>query len=204
MELKDLVIKATRITGNYIKNGWILNASTMGGSQGEMLKVDLTKDFEGGPATVRISITKSYIYLDDYYRFTVESFDTGFDPHSSTILWNGEGTIGLDEYYGIKRDGSIYYMGTKADINKAGSRKQQRWGYKPFNYPHKKVDSKYYDLIKSIVSRFDIPGWKRFEIKDVTTWKNKAGSTNYMVVKPNGRTFQFYRTKDKILFYTND
>lgn len=204
MELKDLVTKATRITGNYIKNGWILNPSTMGGSQGEMVRVDLTKDFEGGPATVRISITKSYFYVDDYYRFMVESFDTGFDSSSSTILWNGKGFKGRDEYYGIKRDGSIYYMGTKADIKKAEDRQRQRWDYKSFNDPTKQVDSKYYGLIKSIVSRFDIPGWKRFEIKSVTTWKNKAGSTNYLVVKPNGSIFRFYRTKDKILFYSND
>lgn len=204
MELKDLVTKATSITGNYIKNGWIFNPGTMGGSQGEMVRVDLTKDFEGGPATVRISITKSYIYLDDYYRFTVESFDTGFDPNSSTILWNGKGLTVLDEYYGIKRDGSIYYMGTKADIKNADDRQRQRRDYKTFNCPRKKVDSKYYGLIRSIVSRFDIPGWKRFDIKSVTTWKNKAGSTNYKVVKNNGRTLQFYRTKDKILFYTNN
>lgn len=204
MELKDLVTKVTNTTGNYIKNGWIFNPGTMGGSQGELVRVDLTKDFEAGPATIRISINKTYRGLDDYYRFRVESFDTGFDPSSSAILWNGEGLTVLEEYYGIKRDGSIYYMGTEADIDNAGRRKQQRWDYKSFNYPTKKVDSKYYDLIRSIVSKFDIPGWKRFEIKDVTTWKNKAGSTNYMVVKPNGKTLQFYRTKDKILFYTNN
>lgn len=204
MELKDLVTKVTNTTGNYINNGWILNPSTMGGSQGEMVRVDLTKDFEAGPATIRISINKTYRGLYDYYRFRVESFHTGFDPSSSTIIWNCKGLTVLEEYYGIKMDGSIYYMGTEADIKQAANKHVQRWNYKSFNYPTKEVDSKYYDLIRSIISRFDIPGWKRFNIKSVTTWKNKAGSTNYMVLKPNGRSLQFYRTKDHICFYTND
>lgn len=204
MELKDLVTKATNTTGDYIKNGWILNSSTMGGSQGEMVRVDLTKDFEAGPATIRISITKTYRGLDDYYRFTVESFDTGFDPSSSTILWNGKGITVLEEYYRIKRDGSIYYIGTEADADNARRRKQQRWEYTSFNYPTKKVDSKYYGTIRSIVSRFDVPGWKRFNIKSVTTWKNRAGSTNYLVVKPNGSTFRFCRTGSNIYYCSND
>lgn len=200
MELKDLVTKATNITGDYIKNGWIFNPGTMGGSQGEMLKVDLTKDFEGGPATVRISITKSFFYLDDYYRFTVESFDTGFDPSSSTILWNGKGFTGLDEYYGIKRDGSIYYMGTKADIDNAGRRKQQRWDYKTFNCPPKEVDSKYYPIFKKIVQSFNKPGWKRFDIKSVSIRADDS-KKYYMVKKTNGESFFLKRTGSK--FYLN-
>lgn len=203
MELKDLVTKATNITGDYIKNGWILNPSTMGGSQGEIVRVDLTKDFEAGPATIRISIIRNYIHGDNY-RFLIESFNTGFDPSSSIVLWTGKGLTVLEEYYGIKRDGSIYYMGTEADINRAYRKHVQRWNYKSFNDPTKDVDTKYYDLIRSIVSRFDIPGWRRFNIKSVTTWRNRAGSTNYLVVKSNGRTFQFYRAKDHILFYSND
>lgn len=203
MELKDLVTKVTTTTGNYINNGWILNPSTMGGSQGEMVRVDLTKDFEAGPATVRISIIRNYIHGDNY-RFLVESFNMGFDPDSSIHLWTGKGLTVLEEYYGIKRDGSIYYMGTEADINRAYRKYVQRWNYKSFNDPTKEVDTKYYGLIRSIVSRFDIPGWRRFNIKSVTTWRSSAGSTDYLVVKPNGRSLQFYRTKDKILYYTND
>lgn len=114
------------------------------------------------------------------------------------------GNYTLDEYYGIKEDGSLFYFGSEVDIRQAWRKHEQRWYDNSCNYPTKKVDSKYYGLIKSIVSRFDIPGWKRFEIKSVTTWKNRDGSTNYLVVKPNGSTFRFYRTKDKILYYTNN
>lgn len=205
MELKDLVTKVTTIIGNYIKNGWIFNPGTMGGSQGEIVKVDLTKDLEAGPTTTRIAINKVCRGVDDYYRFTIEAFDRSFTSDSlGATLWNGRGNYILDEYYGVKEDGSIFYFGSEGDIEQAHRKHVQRWNYKSFNDPTKEVDSKYYGLIRSIVSRFDIPGWKRFEIKDVTTWRNRAGSVDYRVLKNDGHYFQFYRVKDKIFYYTNN
>lgn len=203
METKDIVTRISEITRNYLDKGWIFNPGTMGGSQGEMVRVDLFKDFERGPVTLRIVLDKTYMDFDDYYRFTIEKFDRDYSMDKLDTLWNGSGIYILEEYYGIKDDGSIFYMGSEADIKNAWSKHRDRFVYKTFDYSHKEVSSKYYGLIRSIVSRFNVPGWKRFDIKSVITWKNESGSTNYLVVKPNGAYFKFYRTRTHLCHYTN-
>lgn len=204
METKDLVTRISETTRNYLDNGWIFNPGTMGGSQGEMVRIDLFKDFEVGPTTIRLVLDKVYRDFDYYYRFTIEKFDMDYSTDKLDTLWNGEGIYVLDEYYGIKEDGSMFYMGTEDDIRKAWTKHKDRWMYKTFDYPRSEVSSKYYDLIRSIVSRFDVPGWKRFNIKSVTKWMDESGSTNYMVRKPNGTYFKFYRNGSKIYYYTNN
>ena len=204
METKDLITRISEITRNYIDNGWIFNPGTMGGSQGEMVRIDLFKDYEAGPITLRIALDKVYKDFDNYYRFTIERFERDYSTDKLDTLWNGSGIYILDEYYGIKEDGSIFYMGTEANIKAALYKHHDRWVYKTFDYPRTEVSSKYYDLIRSIVSRFDVPGWKRFNIKSVTRWKDESGSTNYIVNKPNGSYFRFYRNGSKIYYYTNN
>lgn len=204
MELKDIITKVTTITKNYIDNGWIFNPGTMGGSQGEMVRIDLTKELAGGPSTIRLVIDKVYKNLDDYYRFTIEAFDRPFSGDKLDTLWNGSGIYVLDEYYGIKQDGSIFYIGTEDDIKKAWDKRRDRWMHKDFDYPTKEVSSKYYGTIRSIVSRLDVPGWKRFSIKSVTTWKDVDGSTDYLVFKPNDTYLRFFRTGSEICYYTNN
>lgn len=204
MELKDIVTKVTTLTNDYINKGYIFNPGTMGGSQGEMVRIDLTKDLEDGPVTIRLVIDKVVNYLDDYYRFTVEEFNKPFSDDKLDILWNGSGLYLLDEYYGIKQDGSIFYMGTEDDIKKAWDKRRDRWMNKHFDYPTEEVSSKYYGTIRSIVSRFDVPGWKRFSIKSVTTWKDVDGSIDYLVYKPNGTYFRFFRTGSKVYYHTNN
>ena len=204
MELKDLVTRISEITRNYLNNGWIFNPGTMEGSQGEKIRIDLFKNFEAGPITLRIALVKVYRSFDDYYRFTIERFERDYTTDGFSSLWNGSGIYILDEYYGISKNGSIFYGGTEANIKAAWTKHGDRLAYKTFDYPHKDISSKYYDLIRSIVSKFDVPGWKRFQIKSVTSWKNEAGSINYMVKKPNGSYFKFYRTGSKIYYHSNN
>ena len=201
MELKDIITKVTTLVNSYINKGYIFNPGTMGGSQGEMVRIDLTKDLEDGPVTIRLVINKVVNHLDNYYRFTVEEFSKPFSEDKLDTLWNGSGLYILDEYYGIKQDGSIFYMGTEDDIKKAWDKRRDRWGNKCFDSSRKEVSSKYYGTIRSIVSRFDVPGWKRFSIKSVTTWRTVGGSTDYLVRKPNGTCFRFSRTGSKIYLY---
>ena len=206
MELKDIITKVTTLVNSYINKGYIFNPGTMGGSQGEMVRIDLTKDQDrdDNPVTIRFVIDKVCRNLDNYYRFTIEAFDRPFSEDKLDTLWNGSGLYILDEYYGIKWDGSIFYMGTEDDIKKAWNKRRDRWGNKCFDSSRKEVSSKYYGTIRSIVSRFDVPGWKRFSIKSVTTWKDVDGSTDYLVRKPNGTYLKFFRTGSKIYYYTND
>ena len=96
METKDLVTKITDITKNYIDNGWIFNPGTMGGSQGEMIRIDLFKDFEAGPITIRIALDKVYRDFDDYYRFTIERFERDYSTDKLDTLWNFSGIYILD------------------------------------------------------------------------------------------------------------
>ena len=201
MELKDIITKVTTLVNSYINKGYIFNPGTMGGSQGEMVRIDLTKDLEDGPVTIRLVIDKVYRNLDAYYRFTIESFDRPFSDDKLDTLWNGSGIYILNEYYGIKQDGSIFYMGTENDIKKAWNKRRDRWENKCFDSSRKEVSSKYYGTIRSIISKFDVPGWKRFSIKSVTTWKDVDGSTEYLVYKPNGTYLRFFRTGSKIYLY---
>lgn len=63
MKFREINRKFTAKIAEYIAEGWMLNAGTMNGSQGELAKVDLTD----GNRVLRIMITKEYGYGDFWY-----------------------------------------------------------------------------------------------------------------------------------------
>lgn len=78
----------------YLSKGFILNP-TMGGSQGEILKVDLTND----EITYRIVVLMRYEGLEDKVYCRVIKFESGFDAFNSNILWNVRGHIVIDQEF---------------------------------------------------------------------------------------------------------
>lgn len=78
----------------YLSKGFILNP-TMGGSQGEVLKVDLTND----EITYRIVVLRRYEGFEDKVYCRVTKFESGFDAFNSNILWNDRGHIIIDKEF---------------------------------------------------------------------------------------------------------
>ena len=52
--------------------------------------------------------------------------------------------------------------------------------------PYRDVDSKYYQPLKKIVQNMNISGWKRFNIKSVST-RTVDGITYYLISKQDGQ-----------------
>lgn len=63
MKFREINQKFTAKVAEYIAEGWVFNAGTMNGSQGELAKVDLTD----GNRVLRIMITKEHGYGDFWY-----------------------------------------------------------------------------------------------------------------------------------------
>ena len=84
MKMKDINKKFTELVSEYIGKGYTINLSTMGGSQGEVGKVDLIK----GDHFIRVYVDngmESGSYLD-YTSLCVGEINN-YDPHSSDIVW---------------------------------------------------------------------------------------------------------------------
>ena len=67
----------------------------MGGSQGEVLKVDLTND----EITYRIVVLRRWEGMADKVYCRVTEFKSGFDAFNSNILWNDRGHIIIDKEF---------------------------------------------------------------------------------------------------------
>lgn len=78
----------------YLSKGFILNP-TMGGSQGEVIKVDLTND----EITYRIVVLRMYEGFEEKVYCRVTKFESGFDAFNSNILWNDRGNIIIDKEF---------------------------------------------------------------------------------------------------------
>lgn len=63
MKFREINARFTEKVAEYMAKGWMLNAGTMNGSQGEVAKVDLTD----GNRVLRIMITKEHGYGDFWY-----------------------------------------------------------------------------------------------------------------------------------------
>ena len=115
------IIKLTEISKAYtdrlselLVEGYVMNASTMSGTQGEYGRIDLTKD--NGKTVRRLYIDRGSKYGEDWkdhadYLCIIEE---EFNRNSSTsigTLWNGKGNIiNKKEYYLIDRKHNVYEL----------------------------------------------------------------------------------------------
>lgn len=117
-----------RMLGEYLADGYVINTNTMGGSQGEIAKVDLMKD----GVFVRMSLWKDHNFRKpnaDYYVLKVGKTSEPIRKGDHEIVW----TDNLDEVerHVIYQIGKDWYSGnpeyTEDCMRKNSARLHNSW-----------------------------------------------------------------------------
>lgn len=175
----------TSLVQFYINLGFTINIQSMRGSQGDDSKIDLVK----GDQIVRIIVNSIHdMYVRTYYVVSVLRFrNTGTD-----LYWNHKAESSTNHYFLKAKDRTNYYMVSEKRFNKIIETIRTR-GRRKYKLPtYRELDSKYYQPLKKIVQNMNIPGWKRFNIKDVST-RTVDGTTYYLFSKSDGQRFGIKR-----------
>ena len=186
---KDDISKLyTKMVKETLEYGHI-NIPSMSGSQGEDSRIDINI----GGRIRRILIDKIYeISIGDVILIKVIDFiDTG-----SNLYWNDRGDLVQSFYFIPIKGSSNYYMADILDFDQIKVKRKMRREAKHSDTGWTNLDSKYYPIFKKIVQSFNIPGWKRFDIKSVSV-KNYNGIKYYRVTKVNGGTILLKRKDTK-------
>ena len=122
----------TEVIGKYIANGYITYTATMGGSQGEIGRIDVTND--GGKTVYRIRMDKDYnakLNADDKYGYykaivvEVRKYVNGVDFNHTTI-WNDKGTVVENYVWYEVRDDKVFTT-DKEFVREVGAKRTARW-----------------------------------------------------------------------------
>lgn len=113
IKLKEIVKSYTDRLSELLVEGYVFNAKTMRGTQGEFGKMDLTKD--GGKTVRRIYMSVYYISGADLKLYstvdTLNIVEEDFENVRGDTLWNGSGKlVNKQTYYLLDRKHSVYEM----------------------------------------------------------------------------------------------
>lgn len=124
MKFVDINRKFTEAVTEWIGKGYIINSATMGGSQGEISKVDLTN----GSEIIRVLLNSTGHPItkieDRFYSFDIVELTVGrvtdqIVPNSPSVwdtVWNEHlEVISSEEFYEIGRNRREKWYGTKAE-----------------------------------------------------------------------------------------
>ena len=84
---KDISLMFTTIIQDYLNLGFIFNYESAGGTQGEDMKADLTKD--GGKTVYRVYVNKRYEGRGDICVYIIVEKFTNCNKNNT--LWQGKG-----------------------------------------------------------------------------------------------------------------
>ncbi len=177
MKYEDINRRYTEIIAEYLANDYIINTITMGGSQGENAKVDLTN----GKEILRIFVEDFSRYDENRYavtgvKITVGRVTADVTPNSSLreTIWNNDlQLISSEEFYVVGEDrchGKFY--GTYKDAVSAHDLRVKRHIAREKNvqsFPSPKA----MEIAKQCVRRiFTV---KTVRESDVAIFKNRKG-----------------------------
>ena len=147
MFFKDIEAMYTAKVAEYLANGYIINAGTMRGSQGEIAKIDLRK----GDEVIRILLDTYCTWDGDFVNLTVGRNTCALIRGNETI-WNNK--LEIIEEHGFAKAGNdrgdkpCYYV--PADENQAIQKKREaRWTAR-----NRKLISEMDDRAKQIVLKY--------------------------------------------------
>lgn len=154
MKFIDINKRFSEIVSSFLTAGYQFNTATMGGSQGEVAKVDLTN----GTEIIRIVLESFFTYdgvcLDGYRIITGVSTDN-LIPNSSNdqTFWTSHMSVReCEEYYKLY---SISYndivFGTKDDAIAIAKKKNERWARQSSSEECFKPSEKVIELAKQII-----------------------------------------------------
>ena len=130
----------TEVINKYFVNGYVAHTATMGGTQGEVGKIDVTND--GGKTVYRIMLYKDYakkLNDDDKYGHEramiveVRKYVRGVDFHHDTI-WNDRGE-GIEYYEWYEVDDEKVFTNNRNFLREIKAKRfgrYRRW-YRDFN-----------------------------------------------------------------------
>lgn len=149
MTIKDINKLFTDKMLEYINDGYVVNTNTMGGTQGETAKVDLTN----GKYIIRLYIDikseslMSYLHIIAERVKVIKKYKRGWD----NTIWNGHNEVIFDKSF-FEVDYGRYYVDVESDEYKEIKAKRK----KRYEYGYRHRDTKIY---------FDNPKAKSIALK---------------------------------------
>lgn len=183
MKYADINKRFTELTTEYMSKGYIVNTSTMRGSQGEIAHIDLTD----GNEIIRIFIQSFSDWRSDIegVEIIIGKSTDGVKPHLNDTwgtVWNSHLEIlHTERFYAIGRH-KDYYV-TKEEAESASSLRRER-RINRYESPNTfEANAKVMQIAKSIV-RNKI-GYKRINESEVNICKRN----NQYIVSYRGNTY---------------
>lgn len=198
MTFKDINEKYSNIIHHYMMNDYVINSTTMSGSQGEIAHIDLTN----GKEIIRILVERFYSYTDyiDGVKIVVGKCTDKVTPHTNhgfNTIWN--------EHLELIQEGRFYESGVRGndyfvDYDTAHEAQQKRNS----RYKNKSVcNSKdFSDSVKAKRIVFNYlkrqPKCKSMKISDIESVKHILdANSNYSkyIVVAKGKEFVLNKKK---------
>ena len=174
MKYIDINKRYTEIVTEYMTKGYTLNTSSMGGSQGEIAKVDLTD----GTEIIRIRIATFHDWRNDVegVEIIVGKSTDNVKPHSGCsheTIWDSRlDVLRTERFYQIGRYGNDYY-GTEEESKRASKLRTERYISRRIESKKYEASEKAMEIAKRVVrTKF---GYSRINAAEVKLSKSDRG-----------------------------
>lgn len=176
MKYIDINRKFTETVSNYIAQGYIINTTSMSGSQGEIAHIDLTD----GKQIVRV-LLDSFTEWEDYNQLEGLKLVVGIaadnvksnDNQRGDVIWNNRlDVISCEKFYKLSsnRDDSVFY-GTREEATAADEKRFERYCRRDCRIK-KHLPEKASPLVKEFVRRKF--GLKRVVVSNIQITKQSG------------------------------
>lgn len=173
MKYTDINHRYTEIVAEYMSNGYTINTASMGGSQGETCKIDLTN----GAEIIRIMVDTFSDWencLEGVEIVVGKATDADIRPHSNSgwnTIWNNRlELITAERFYKIgedRRHGTFY--GSLVEAKAVAVIRRSRYFARESTRKTENITDKALEIAKRIIRREF--GFKRICESDITVSK---------------------------------
>ena len=187
MTIDDINRKFTEIVSNYIRRGFTINIGTMGGSQGEEGRVDLTN----GESVIRVLLDRFVDYGElalDGYEIVVGTATDDVKPneYGHVVIWNSRlDVIEHHKFYFVSNSSYGTYgkkfFGDEAAAKAAAEKRFERCSRKRKVNERKQFAGKALKIAESVVRRH--MGIKNVSKDKLEVYKAREGGKNKYFVK---------------------
>lgn len=212
------IIKLSEISKIYtnrlselLQMGYVMNPSTMPGTQGEYGRMDLTKD--GGKTVRRIYIDRGHEYNRDLDSFDCFDFLTIIEEEFNTsefgsTLWNGKGNkINEQRFYLLDRKRNVYEMNPwttyTTDLNFLSDCNKKHYSRADSRHSQKAHTFKATPKVLEVIKKFQ--GFKTTKMSDLDLVEvghyESRGHEVYFRIAVKGKKNSFTLDKDTKKFY---
>lgn len=199
MTTKDINKEYTDLIMSYINDGYIINSSTMGGSQGEIACVDLTNENE----IIRIFMEKFHDYTQwvDGVKIVVGKSAEKVAPNRFSgfnIIWNNHlDIISESKFYNASSYQNDFYVNHEEAV-KAQKIRNDRFKQKEHNYTFESFP----ESVKHVALCYlrKQPKFKSVKLSDIQYIKHivylESGASKYIICA-KGKEFIVNRKKGR-------